>query len=138
MTIQQPSSPIPADPSAGPLNLVPSAANAPAVAAAAEKVQWTGKLEIGPDDQTRSRMSFSLITRLSALDMVIMQEAQDSGSFRKIIEAVPRLVVKSEREQMIDYLLSDPDDDRDRLTLDNILEALSNGLEQISNRPTDR
>lgn len=92
---------------------------------------WTGKLTVGPH-------TFDLVSRLSALDMVILQEAQDSGQFRQIIEAVPRLVQKAQQQALKDYLLSDPDSEDDRVTLDDVLQALQNGLEQLAARPTDR
>lgn len=114
-----------------PLDLTPGAAPQQVVGAALEKIEYTGVLTVG----TRQ---FNLVTKLSALDMVILQEAQESGQFRKIIEAVPRLVQKPQQADLQEYLLSDPDDEADRITLDDVLNAMTNGLEQLSSRPTDR
>jgi hypothetical protein len=114
-----------------PLDLTPGAVPQQTVGAALEKIQWTGNLVVGP-------RSFTLVSRLSALDMVILQEAQESGQFRQIIEAVPRLVQKHQQQDLQDYLLSDPENEADRVTLDDVLNAMSNGLEQLSARPTDR
>jgi 2-oxo-4-hydroxy-4-carboxy--5-ureidoimidazoline (OHCU) decarboxylase len=102
-----------------------------AAGAALEKIAYTGELAVG----TRV---FTLVSKLSALDMVILQEAQESGQFRQIIEAVPRLVQKAQQDDLKSYLLSDPDDEDDRVTLDDVLTAMTNGLEQLASRPTDR
>lgn len=112
-----------------PLDLTQNAAQV--TGAALEKTEYSGVLTVG------SR-SFNLVSKLSALDMVILQEAHESGMFRSIIEAVPRLVVKTERDALQEYLLSDPDDDADRVSLDDVMGALNDGLEQLNARPTDR
>ncbi len=113
------------------LQLTPGAVNADAQGAANEKLAWTGVLQV-------KGREFALVTRLSALDMVLLQEAQDSGQLRELITAIARLVQKDQREALAEFFLSDPDDDDDRVTLDDALEALSNGLEQIAARPTDK
>lgn len=114
-----------------PLDLTQNPAAQQAAGAALEKVAYTGELAVG----TRV---FTLVSKLSALDMVILQEAQESGQFRQIIEAVPRLVQKVQQDDLKAYLLSDPDDEDDRVTLDDVLTAMTNGLEQLASRPTDR
>lgn len=113
------------------LDLRPGANPASAVGAAAEKVEWTGKITLGPYE-------FDLVSTLSALDMVLLQEAQESKSLRVLMETVPRIVKKEQRQTLLDTILSDPDDEGQRVTMDDVLDALTNGLEQISNRPTDR
>jgi len=137
--------PVPAVPAAAPaatpvastsLDLTPGAAPTPVQGAAAESVQWTGQLLVGPAEHTDRRTSYELVPTLTALDMVLLQEAQDSGKFREIITAIQQLVVKHQREALIAQLLSDPDDARDRMTLDDCLEVLANGMEQIAARPT--
>jgi hypothetical protein len=127
-----PAAPLPSVPvQQAPLDLTPGAPPQQAVGAALEKVQWTGTLTVGAKH-------FTLVSKLSALDMVLLQEAQESGQFRQIIEAVPRLVQKHQQDDLRDYLLSDPEDEAERITLDDVLNAMSNGLEQLSARPTDR
>lgn len=120
------------------LDLTPGAAPTQVQGAAAEVVQWTGKLDVGPADKTRQQTQFDLVPVLSALDMVVLQEAQDSGKFREIIEAIQQLVLKPQREQLVAILLGDPDDPLDRIQLDDCLEILANGMEQIAARPTGK
>lgn len=127
-----PAAPVATIPAAGhSLDLRPGANPASAVGAAAEKVEWTGKITLGPYE-------FDLVSTLSALDMVLLQEAQESKELRKLMETVPRIVQKPQQQALLDVILSDPEDESQRVTMDDVLEALTNGLEQISNRPTDR
>lgn len=130
-----PAAPIPAQPSTS-LSLKPGDAPTPVQGAAAEVVQWTGKLLVGPSDESRQKTQYDLVPVLSAYDMVVLQEAQDSGKFREILEAIQQLVIKPQREALVAQLLSDPDDPADRMTLDDCLEVLANGMEQIAARPT--
>jgi hypothetical protein len=113
------------------LDLTPGANPQPATAAALEKVEWTGVLKVG-------RREFNLVPVLPAITMVKLQQAQDSGQFLEIIEAIPLLVLHPERETLKAYLLDDPADSADVVTLDAVVEALSDGLEQIANRPSDK
>lgn len=129
------SAPVPAVPGQS-LDLTPGSAPTPVQGAAAEVVQWTGKLLVGPSDPSRQKTEYDLVPVLSALDMVVLQEAQDSGKFREIIEAIQQLVAKPQRDQLVAQLLGDPDDPLDRITLDDCLEILANGMEQIAARPT--
>lgn len=118
------------------LDLTPGAAPTAVQGAAAESVQWTGTLLVGPDEHPDRKVGYELVPTLTALDMVLLQEAQDSGKFREIITAIKQLVAKPQRDALIAQLLSDPDDVRDRMTLDDCLEVLANGMEQIAARPT--
>lgn len=123
--------PVVAPAGAAPLDLTPGATPQPATGAALEKIEWTGILVVG-------RRSFNLVPALPAITMVKLQQAQDSGQFLEIIEAIPLLVLHPEREQLKQYLLDDPEDANDVVTLDDVVKALENGLEQISNRPSDK
>lgn len=129
------STPLPTVPGQS-LELTPGSAPTPVQGAAAEAVRWTGKLPVGPADLSRQRTEYDLVPVLSALDMVVLQEAQDSGKFREIIQAIQQLVPKPQREALVGQLLGDPDDALDRITLDDCLEILANGMEQIAARPT--
>lgn len=134
--------PVPVSPDAGPLNLVPGADNSAARGAMKEKIEWSGTLTIGPDDVSRPRRDFWLVTRLSALDMGELQAAEESGSILNVMRALPRLVRKGEGEgervAFLEYLFEDPEDERDYITLKNLLAVYHDAMEQISNRPTDR
>ena len=99
------------------------------VGAAAEQVQYTGTFKLGPHD-------WPAIHKMSALDMVLIQEAQDSKDFRKLIEAIARLTLKTHRQQFLDFMLSDPDEEDEKITLDDILEAMGDAVEQVNARPT--
>lgn len=128
---------VPAAPAASTsLDLTPSSAPTPVQGAAAESVAWTGQLSVGPSEHPDRHVGYELVPTLTALDMVLLQEAQDSGKFREIITAIKQLVVKHQRDALVAQLLSDPDDVRDRMTLDDCLEVLANGMEQIAARPT--
>lgn len=111
------------------LNLVPGSTPSPVHGAAAETVQWTGQLTIG----TRA---FTLVPTLSPFAMIELQEAQESGQLREIVKSVQYLVAKVEREALVEYLLADPDDANDTISIDDVVAALNNGMEQISARPT--
>lgn len=131
------SAPVPATPGQS-LDLAPGTAPTSVQGAVAETTRWTGQLLVGPSDPSRQRTAYELVPVLSALDMVLLQEAQDSGKFREIIQAIQQLVAKPQREQLVAQLLGDPDDPLDRITLDDCLEILANGMEQIAARPTDK
>lgn len=120
------------------LDLSPGTAPTPVQGAAAESVAWTGQLLVGPSEHPDRKVAYELVPTLTALAMVVLQEAQDSGKFREIITAIKQLVVKHQRDALMAQLLSDPDDVRDRLTLDDCLEVLANGMEQIAARPTSK
>lgn len=96
------------------------------------QVEYTGTITVA------GRRTYNLVTVLSALDMVTLQNAQESGNFLQIIEAVPRLVVPDQRQDLRDFFLSDPASDDEKIQLDDVIKALNDGLEQISARPTDR
>lgn len=96
------------------------------------QVEYTGTLTVA------GKRTYQLVTVLSALDMVKLQTAQESGNFLQIIEAVPRLVVPAQRQDLVDYFLSDPENDEDKIQLDDVIKALNDGLEQIAARPTDK
>lgn len=95
------------------------------------QVTWTGKLTVG-------RYEFDLVTKLSAVDMVNVQEAQDSRKLRELLNVMPRMVHAAQRQQLHDYIWSDPDEDIDKVGIDEAFEALGNALEQINNRPSDK
>lgn len=80
-------------------------------------------------------LSLPLVRVLTPIDMIDLQEAQDSGSLRQIIEAIPRLVPKQYREQLLTFLLSDPDDDSERLDFNDVVEEFGKALEVITARP---
>jgi hypothetical protein len=127
MTTNPPVTPLPG----ASLDLTNPGATSAAAAAALESVAWTGSLVIG-------RRSFNLVHVLPAITMVKLQQAQDSGQFIEIIDAIPLLVQHAEREALGAYLKDDPADPADVVTLDAVVDALSNGLEQIANRPSDK
>jgi len=109
-------------------------------AAAAEKVAETGEVVpayISGDPKLRiGRREWDLVPKLSALDASIMQEAFETDSVRQIVEAMQRLVPKAQRDNLIAYLLDDPDDDADRVSLDDVFEAYQKAQEAIAARPT--
>lgn len=120
-------------PNTEPLQLAPGSTPTPVQAAVIEssKAAWTGLVEL-------KGRQYPLVTKLSALDMCILQEAEDSQQFREIISAIPRLVQKTHRDAFLEHLLSDPENDEDKVELDDALEAMRSGLEQIAARPTDK
>lgn len=81
-------------------------------------------------------VSLPLVKTLTPLDMIELQEAQESGSLRLIVEAIPRLVPKQYREELIGYLLSDPDVEADRVDFNMVIEEFGDALEVITARPT--
>lgn len=109
-------------------------------AAAAEKVAETGEVVptyVSGDPKLRvGRREYDLVPKLTALDASIMQEAFDTDNVRTIVEAMQRLVPKSQRDDLIAYLLDDPDDDADRVSLDDVFEAYQKAQEAIAARPT--
>lgn len=82
------------------------------------------------------RREYDLVPKLSALDEAIMQEAFETNSIRAIVEAMQQLVPKAQRDDLIAYLLADPDDDADRVSSDDVLEAFKTAQEVIAQRPT--
>lgn len=109
----------------------------PAAAVPVQKttVEYTGTITIAADKPQIAR-AYTLVGVLSALDMVTLQNAQESQNFLKIIEAVPRLVIPEQRQDLRDFFLSDPVSDDDKIQLDDVIKALNDGLEQIAARPT--
>jgi len=81
---------------------------------------------------------FPLVTVITPLDMIELQDAQESGSFRELITAMPRLVPKEYRDSLLELLLSDPDDQSQRINFDDLLEEFKLASEAINARPTDR
>lgn len=94
------------------------------------QVEYTGTITVA------GKRTYNLVTVLSALDMVTLQNAQESGNFLEIIKAVPRLVVPEQRKDLQDFFLSDPASDDEKIQLDDVIKALNDGLEQIAARPT--
>ena len=98
-------------------------------------VVWTGKLNVGPKAYPENWVAYDLVPELTGYDMVVLQEAQDSGKFRLVIEAIQQLVVSHQRDALIAQLLNpDPKDD-ERISLERQMEILSEGMEQIAARP---
>lgn len=100
----------------------------------ATKVEYTGTMTIAPGRPVAR--TYQLVTQLSALDMVTLQNAHQSGNFLEIIKSMQRLVVPAQREDLKAFLLSDPERDEDKITLDDCLRAHNDAMEQISARPT--
>lgn len=122
--------PVPTDPGVS-LDLSPTTAGANAMRAAAaeaSKVQWTGKLPLGPN-------VYDLVPELTPLDMIELQEAQESGQLRRIIETIPLLVVPDQQDMLRTFLFSRPERLEDRVGFDKVIDALNNGMEQINARP---
>ena len=128
----------PAPPASNSLSLKPGTAPAPVQGAAMEAAQWTGQLLVGPAEHPDRKVAYELVPSLSALDMVLMQEAQDSGKFRELIAAIKHLVPFHQRDAIVAQMLTEPEDFRDRMTLDDCMEVLASGLEQIAARPTSK
>lgn len=84
------------------------------------------------------RLSLPLVKVLTPYDMIELQEAQDSGNLRDVIEVIPRLVPKQYQEQLRDYLMSDPDDEADRIDFLDVSDEFAAALEALTARPTDR
>lgn len=87
---------------------------------------------------TVGKVTLPLVKSLTPLDMIELQDAQESGNLRQIIEAVPRLVAKHNRDELLDYLMSDPDDEADRVDFNDVIEEFGTALEAITARPTVR
>lgn len=102
-----------------------------ATGAALERVEWSGILTVG-------RRQFNLVPAVPAITMVRLDQAQNSGELLQVVEALPLLVQHAEREALKQYLLDDPLDPEDIVQLDDIVKALTNGLEQIAARPSNR
>lgn len=81
------------------------------------------------------RFTVPLVKHFSPLEMIELQEAQESGSLRAVVEAIPLLVPKAHREALTEYLLSDPDDEAERLDFNDVIEEFGNALEAITTRP---
>jgi hypothetical protein len=82
--------------------------------------------------------SWPLVTEITPLDMIELQDAQESGSFRELITAMPRLIPKEYREGVLEILLADPDDATQRISFDDLLAEFKRASEVINARPTDR
>lgn len=114
------------------VDISPAGAVAPLPPApAVPDVVWTGKVTVG-------RYQYDLVTRLSIADMVAIQEAQDSRKLRLLIDVLPRTVIPAQRQQLTDYLWSEPEVDEDKLELDDAFGALGEAIEQINNRPPSK
>lgn len=106
--------------------------NPPAAPVQQTKVEYTGTMTVA------GKRTYTLITKLSALDMVTLQNAHESGNFLQIIESMERLVIPSQRADLKAFLLSDPENDDEKITLDDVLRAHNEAMEQIAARPTDK
>lgn len=116
------------------IDISPGGASAPLPAAPVvqEAVVYTGKITVG-------RYEWQLVTKLSAADMVAIQEAQDSRQLRRLLDVMPRVVVQSQREQLLAYVWAEEhENEADIVGLDEAFEALGEALEQINNRPTNK
>lgn len=114
------------------VDITPQGAPAPLPAAPVhEAVVYTGKITVG-------RYEYQLVTKLSAADMVAVQEAQDSRQLRRLLDVMPRVVIPAQRQNLHEYVWSEPEADEDKVGLDEAFEALGEALEQINNRPTDK
>lgn len=136
--VQAAAAPVPDPPASTSLQLKPGSVPTPVQGAAITATAWTGQLLVGPSEHADRKVAYELVSSLSALDMVLMQEAQDSGKFRELIEAIKHLVPFHQRDALVAQMLTEPADYRDRMTLDDCMEVLASGLEQIAARPTNK
>lgn len=121
-----------------PVDLTPAAAatRSNAIVAAKESKQFTGVLNVGPKEHPDHAVGYELLPSLTAYDMVVLQEAQDSGKFRELIAAIQRLVPQHQREALWTQMM-DPDPALEqRMSLEDCMDVLADGMEQISARPT--
>lgn len=84
------------------------------------------------------RYSWPLVTEITPMDMIVLQDAENSGSFRELISAMPRLIPKQHRDELLAVLLDDPDDPADRIPFEALLDEFKRASEVINARPTSR
>lgn len=103
--------------------------------AAREAAKWTGVLRVGPGEYPENRLEYALVESLSAFAMVALQEAQDGGKLRDIIVAIKELVVEEQREQLVGQMLDPAPVKEWAMTVEDCIDVLSDGMEQIAARP---
>lgn len=106
--------------------------------AAMETKQWTGTLSVGPSEFPQNRRSYTLVPSLSAYAMVSLQEAQDGGKLREIIVAIKELVVPDQQQDLVDFMLDPSPAEGWAMTVEDCIDVLSDGMEQIAARPRSK
>lgn len=81
------------------------------------------------------RREYPIVPKLTVSDQLAIVEAQEQGGARDLIEAVVRVVKKPHREELLAYLLDDPDDDADRVSLEELMAEVDKVTEAIAARP---
>ena len=106
--------------------------------AALEAKQWTGTLLVGPGEFPDNRRPFALVPSLSAYAMVSLQEAQDGGKLREIIVAIKELVVPEQQQDLVDFMLDPSPAEGWAMTVEDCIDVLADGMEQIAARPRNK
>jgi len=81
------------------------------------------------------RRAYNVVPELSPADIAAITDAQESGNMVEIIRSFGRLVRKSERQEFVDYILGDPDDDADRVSFRALSDQVNTHIEELMGRP---
>lgn len=116
---------------AAPLDLRPGATPPAGVGAALEAIEYTGTVTLGTH-------TYTLRPKIPAKALIELQHAQAEQDYGKLVDVFPKIIHSSQRDAFAAQLDGDSDNEDDIVALDEILEALGKGLEQIGARPTGK
>lgn len=92
------------------------------------KVEWTGSVKIG-------KREYPIRQKLPIAATIEIDEAQQSGDAARIIKSLTQVLRKEAQADALEYLTADPDDDDDVVSIEDLVEAVSNAQEQMAARP---
>jgi len=82
--------------------------------------------------------SFRLIPDLSLRATYNLDKAQRSESISLLVDAMADLVHKDDREDFVEFILSEPEVDGETLTIELFVDAMNTAMENIVGRPLDK
>lgn len=111
----------------------------PAPATPLESAVKEQRVEIGEGSRTITVLghNFDLAKKVTVRALVDFDEANRTNNLGLMVDAAAKLIKKSDRDRFIDFILGDPDDDDDVVTIDEFVQAINGALETIGGRPLD-
>jgi hypothetical protein len=81
---------------------------------------------------------FHLTKKLSASAVIELERSQKEESITSLLDALAKVVKKTEREDFVDLILSEPEDEDKTVGVEELVDIFTDALEKVGGRPLEQ